>query len=74
MNDEEREKMRKRYRRLANAEVLLARDLAHAYKGDGPSCAGCNRWRSHPFHLCPDCKDDVELDANAVCPTCGSRA
>ena len=74
MNDKEREKMRKRYQGLMADEAGLAADVAHAFEGAGASCTSCSRWRAHPFHLCPRCRPDVELDANAVCPSCGDQA
>jgi hypothetical protein len=48
--DEKTERMRRIYARLADDEVALARDLAHPFKGDGPSCDACHRGPDHPFH------------------------
>jgi hypothetical protein len=67
------EKMRQRYSAMGGAEAAFARDLAHAFKGEGAQCEFCSRGRQHPFHLCPQCPTDVELDAEGNCPECGEH-
>ena len=67
------EKMRKRYAAMAGAEAAFAAELAHAFKGEGPYCEVCIRGHGHPFHLCPRCPEDVELDTSGACPECGER-